>query len=221
MSGPFGERRVWSRNADGTGTPTVVVDGGSWAEGLFTRDGEWLVLRFAGLIGGAEGDRAILAMRPGVDQEPVPLIATDFIEQSPTLSPDGRWMAYESNETGQSEIFVRPFPDVDDGKWQLSTNGGVGPLWSHGGGEIFFFEGQTMMSARVETEPSFRVTGADELFVVDPDVLIGDGTNFYDVSADDQRFLMGREVTASATGDAPEYVLVQNFFEELKRRVPN
>jgi hypothetical protein len=77
------------------------------------------------------------------------------------------------------------------------------------------------MSARVETEPSFRVTGADELFVVDADVLIGDGTSFYDVSSDDQRFLMGREVRVSTTGDTPEYILVQNFFEELKRRVPN
>ena len=75
----------------------------------------------------------LLALRPGQDTEPVVLVVTDFRKGRPTLSPDGRWLAYTSNETGSEEIYVVPFPNAGDAKWAVSTNGGTEPVWSHSG----------------------------------------------------------------------------------------
>ncbi len=220
LNGEFGERQVWSRAADGTGSPTPVWEEGTYAEGLWSRDGEWLVLRTAGLAGGSEGDRSIVALRPGIDTELRTLISTPFVEQTPTLSPDARWLAYESHETGRPEVFVQPFPDVDGGKWQVSTNGGIGPIWSNRGGEIFFVQDDQMMAATVETEGSFQVRSVEPLFTLPDRALIGSGTGSYDVTSDDERFVMALQVELGGDDAASTMVLVQNFAEELKARVP-
>ena len=97
-------------------------------EGLYSRDGRWLVLRV-----GVGGGRDLYGLRPGIDSGPVPLIATEFEEYSPALSPDGRWLAYVTNESGRRDVYVRPFPNVDSAKWQVSTDGGEEPLWANSG----------------------------------------------------------------------------------------
>ena len=142
-NGPPDQGHLWSRRADGTGEAELLFDGFYIAKGVWSPDGEWLVLRRSGGAGN-ETARDILAIRPGVDTEAVPLVATGaFWEQAPAISRDGRWLAYSSNETGRHEIFVRPFPDVDAGKWQVSTGGGIQPVWAHNGRELFFADPET------------------------------------------------------------------------------
>jgi serine/threonine-protein kinase len=211
---------IFVQRADGTGAaePLFTSELQLW-EGLLSRDGEWVIGRTGGEQG-ARGGRDVLAFRPGEDTAPIPLIVTDFDEKAVTLSPDGNWLAYESDETGQNEIYVRPFPNVDDGKWAVSVGGGVMPLWSRGGGEIFYVNrNREMVSAVVDTEAGFRVRERESLFTVGPDFLITQVEQYtlYDVTPDDQRFVMLREVESAES----EFILVQNFVEELKARVAN
>ena len=114
----------WARPGDGTGTAELVFDFEEGiAQAFWSPDGEWLVFRTAG-VAGVEGGRDIFALRPDVDSVPTPLMTADFDEIYPALSPDGRWIAYASNETGRYEVYIRPFPDVESGRWQISPQGG-------------------------------------------------------------------------------------------------
>jgi len=160
----------------------------------------------------------ILALRPGQDTVPVPLVATGFGERQPTLSPDGRWLAYTSDETGIDEIYVVPFPNAAAAKWVVSASGGTEPLWSRGGRDLFFRNGQgEMVAVRVGTEPTFSAGPTSVLFPV-TEYLADFRHRQYDVSPDDQRFIMLRPVGGDA---GRELILVQNFFEELRARVGN
>jgi len=187
-------------------------------QGRWSTDGEWMVVR----------GEDILGFRPGVDSVLTPLVATEFGERGPALSPDGRWLAYSSNSSGREEVYVRPFPDVDSGLEQVSVGGGSNPVWARSGAELFFVDTERRMNvARVETTSDFQVLDREVLFTLTPELIgysTGDGgDDFYDVAPGDQRFLMGRLVNdgAEESQDLQRLVLVQNFFEELKRRVPN
>ena len=127
--------RVWSKRVDGTGDAELVLDAGqSFAQGLWSPDGDWLVLRTSGAVAQrATGDRDVWALRPSVDSLPFPLVATEWAEQGPALSPDGRWLAYSSEETGRHEVFVLSFPEVDSPRVRISTDGGRRPVWAHSG----------------------------------------------------------------------------------------
>ena len=87
-----------------------------------------------------------------------------FIEGSPALSPDGRWIAYRSDETGRLEIYVRPFPNVDEGKWPITTDGGTVPVWAPSGRELFYQNGDSVMVVPIETEPTFTYGKPQVLF---------------------------------------------------------
>ena len=216
---------VWSKAADGTGEAELVLDHDVFlSQGFWGPDGEWLILRTGG-AGGVAGGRDILAVRPGVDSVPLPLLASEVDEVGPALSPDGRWLAYGSDETGRYEIFVRPFPDVNAGKWQVSTEGGHGALWSHTGEEIFFVNNSgEMMAAQVETASGFRVRERQTLFAVPQgydgravtDFVVG----LFDITSDDERFLMVRRFEDSDEA-SNEFIIVQNFFEEVRVRIGN
>ncbi|MDA2914999.1 hypothetical protein MYX77_13790, partial [Acidobacteriia bacterium AH_259_A11_L15] len=82
------------------------------------------------------GDINVLSM----EGEPIskPLLQTQFAEGGAAISPDGRWVAYHSNETGRREVYVRPFPNVEEGKWQISSDGGRGTIWGPQGQELFY-----------------------------------------------------------------------------------
>ena len=222
VSGTLGDRTLWSKRADGTGEPELLLDDErSFTQGLWSPDGELLVLRTSGLTPNI-GPRDIVTFRPGVDSTVVPLIGTpEFAEQGPALSPDGRWIAYTSNETGQDEVYVRPFPDVNTTRIRVSTEGGLMPKWAHSGRELFFIDAnRVMVSARVETASGFRVVGREALFELGATYLSGAGTDFYDITLDDQQFLMGRAYEGGeGAQDTRTLVLVQNFTEELKQRV--
>ena len=136
------------RRVDGTGAEeTLLTASAAIIEGFWSHDGTWVVARKGGAEG-AVGGRDIIGMRPGVDTTPVPLVASpSFDEAAPALSPDGKWLAYESDETGRIEVYIRPFPSTEGGKWQVSTNGGQAPLWAHSSKEIFFVDGERNMVA--------------------------------------------------------------------------
>jgi serine/threonine-protein kinase len=223
-NGPLGEGSLWSTQADGTGTPTLVFDDFNASKAVASPDGEWLVMRRAG-VAGDESARDIFALRPAIDTVATALVATEeFWEQAPTISRDGRWLAYSSNETGRHEVFVRPFPNVDAGKWQVSIGGGTNPVWAHNGEELFFADpaNYEIKVARFTTGPvRFQVVERTTLFDLVPGQFYfpANGNNdFFDVALDDERFLMARNFGSDGS---VSLVLVQNFFEELKRVVPN
>ncbi len=142
-----------------------------------------------------------------------PFLQTKFAEEAACFSPDGRWVAYSSDESGGSQVFVRPFPGPGP-KWQISNEGGDEPHWSRGGRELFYRQGATMMVVDVETKPTFRAGRPQALFV---GRYYCYDVNCYDVSPDGKRFLMIKEDPAEL---GPAHVnVVLNWFEEVKRRV--
>jgi serine/threonine-protein kinase len=138
------------------------------------------------------------------------------------ISPDGRWLAYQVLESGRYEIYVRPFPDVESGRWQVSTDGGMRPQWRDDGRELFFLRldgpNVSLLSVAVEPGASFRA-GNPQLLVQGPYRIPQGGRNNYDATADGARFLMIKD--ALDPDAAPtKIVIVQNWFEELRRLVP-
>ena len=130
--------------ADGTGTPRQLLHSTmQFAQAFETRDGRWMVLRRSFAETGA-GD--LYAVKTG-DTTLVPLLTTPATEMSPAVSPDGRWLAYVSDESGQPEVYVRPFPDVATARWQVSASGGTLPVWAHNGRELFYVNGRQEMTS--------------------------------------------------------------------------
>jgi serine/threonine-protein kinase len=213
-----GTMDLWTTRADGSAQAVLELDHNpAPLESVWSTDHEWLVYRTSETAVGA-GD--ILARRSGLDSIPVPLVATAASELAPTLSVDGRWMAYTSNENGTDEIYVVPFPNVADGKYAVSAGGGSEPVWSRSGRELFYRNGQgELVAVQVETEPTFA-RGATRVLFSATEYLADRRRRQYDVSRDDERFLMLRPV-GDGVEVAGKLVLVQNFSAELERVVPN
>jgi serine/threonine protein kinase len=208
---------LYQRRADGTGTDSLLC-AGQVEEGTWSPDGRWLVLR-GGAASAAAGGRDITGYRPGIDSAPVPVLATPFDEEAIALSPDGRWLAYQSDETGRTEVFVRPFPKTDAGKWQVSNGGGTAPLWARNGKELYYLSGgQNMMAVSVTAGATLQLGEPHVLFHV-PDDLVSVQSAYYtpwDVAADG-RFIMARLVGATGASETP-LIVVENWFEELKAK---
>ena len=152
--------------------------------------------------------------RPHGDLEP--LLQTPFTEDNGEISPDGRWLAYQSNESGRFEISVRPFPNVDGGRWTISTSGGTHPLWARRGTELFYLDGTGAMTrVPIQTAPTFSAGTPTTLF--DTRYVTRGTGRAYDVSPDGQRFLM---IKAAGGEQAPSMVVVVNWLEELKAKLP-
>jgi Tol biopolymer transport system component/tRNA A-37 threonylcarbamoyl transferase component Bud32 len=211
------------RRADGTGADATRLDLQTTGipEGSWSPDGKWLVLRTGG-VQGQRGARDILGIRPGLDSAPVPLVADPrYDEAAPMLSPDGKWLAYESDETGKTEVYVRPFPNTEGGKWQVSVTGGQAPLWARSGKEIFFVDGaRNMVAAPVLPGAAFQLGERRTLFRLGDDLFLTAQEHYtpFDITPDDKRFIMAREVR-TATEAAPTFLLVENWFTELKSRM--
>ena len=181
------------------------------SEQTWSPSGDWLAVRTTTSTAGA-GD--ILTAHIGPNATATPVVATRNSEYTPTISPDGRWMAYVSSETGRFEIFVVPFPNPGSSKRQISTSGGISPRWSRRGGEIFFLDLQSnMMAAQVITNPTFALQGTTRLFNAADFVLTAVSRRNYDITPDDQRFLMVRRAAGAA---GAQLVVVENWFEEAK-----
>ena len=155
-----------------------------------------------------------------MDSAAIPLVATEFQETAPAVSPDGRWLAYVSDETGRAEVYVSPFPNVDDGRWLVSTDGGSEPVWAHSGRELFYRNAaQELISVQILPSNVFTMGEQQTLFSTRPyttDIY----HQMYDVSLDDQRFVMIRLEAVEGTNDT-QLIVVENFFQELKEKVGN
>jgi hypothetical protein len=202
--------------ADGTGAPQPLLKSPfSFAQAQQSRDGRWLVLRRSLNEAGA-GD--IYGVKTG-DSTLVPLLNSPATETGPALSPDGRWLAYSSNESGTPEVYVRPFPDVAAGRWQVSLNGGTAPRWANSGRELFYVNGRLeMVTAPIRAAGSTLEAGQPKILFPANTYLLIPSFATYDVAPDDKRFVMLR--SAAATEDT-EIILTQNWFQELKARAPN
>jgi serine/threonine-protein kinase len=143
-------------------------------------------------------------------------LQTEFDEEHPMISPDGRWIAYTSNESGRSEVYVQPFPNGGR-KWQISTDGGSGPRWARNGQELFYHKGPRMMVVAVETAADFIAGRPEFLFEVDGLYDVGQGGPNYDITPDGKRFVFTQPKPQPR---ATQINVVQNWFAELKRLVP-
>jgi serine/threonine-protein kinase len=149
----------------------------------------------------------------------------EYIEVQPQISPDGCWIAFASNETGQQEVFIRPFLEVEKGQWQASTSGGHSPLWSPKGRELFYLSNDgSAMAVPVETEPTFSL-GAPKMLFRHSNVRAGRSEGIpWDIHPDGKRFLMMKPAGAEGSVEAgimPRKInIILNWFEELKDRVP-
>ena len=181
-------------------------------------DGKWLV--FEERTPERSNDLMLYSFET---QSVEPLVSTEFNETSGTISPDGRFLAYHSNESGRVEVYVRSFPNAGEGKWPVSSTGGSHPVWSRDGWELFFLDAERRLNV-VTTQSGARTSEAfsasrperlmDHLFPAGGTALA------YDVSPDGKRFLtLGEEL--SELDEASEIHVVTNWFEELKRLDPN
>jgi len=187
---PDGRRLIYSSNddlwwiaADGSGRPeSLLVANGNRFAGSVTADGRALVFQEA--ASERQGIRSMV-----FDSAPASrlLIPGTFGESAPALSPDGKWLAYQSDETGRMEVYVRPYPGPG-ARVSVSLHGGTEPVWGHSGRELFFRSGDSLMTAAVALSPAFAVTGLRGLFA--GSFTSGDTYREYDVAPDDQQFIM-------------------------------
>jgi eukaryotic-like serine/threonine-protein kinase len=211
------DKNIWRVLADGSGGPELVLDAErSLFSGDWSPDGEWLIARTWGT-----GQRDIIGFRPDLDQAVVPLVASaEFDEVVPSLSPDGRLLLYSSNETGQYEVYVRPFPIVDSPPVRVSTGGGVSPVWANSGRELFYVSQElNMIAVAVRADDQFTILQRETLFTLPLLTRISASVSSFDISSDDQQFLIVGPSALNSEGD--RIILVQNFFEELKERAGN
>jgi len=148
-----------------------------------------------------------------------PFLNSPGSETYPEFSPDGRWMAYVSDESGRWEVYVRPFPGPG-GKWQVSAEGGYQPLWSRNGKQLFYWsnDDQRVWVVDVRNDGGFSASKPRLLFKA-PEFSLGIPARSWDISLDGQRFLMVKEEERKPQ-PVTEMILVMNWFEELKHLAP-
>ncbi len=205
-----GRRVVYSSNADlwwiasdGSGTPEslLVATGSRYAASVTP---ERTVVFFEA----GSQNSGIRAMR--IDSAPAArvVIADAFQESAPALSPDGRWLAYQSSEPGRAEVYVRPFPGPG-ARVPVSLNGGTEPAWSRDGRELYYREADAVMAASVRAQPGFEVTARRRLF--SGTFLPGGSFREYDVSPDGRQFVMVRGGVSTAS-----LIVVQGLLDRLR-----
>ena len=209
---------LYWQSADGTGSPERLTESPNFQfPAAVSRDGKWLVFTETTTA------RNVMLLPLDSVRQALSLVNTPFIEQNGDLSPDGRWLAYESDQSGQFQIYVRPFPQVNSGLWQVSTGGGSEPMWARDGRELFYATpGGALMS--VQVEPGATWMAGAPAKIVEGRYFFGNPTGTfgrtYDVSPDSSRFLMIKPMGASDQNGPPQIVIVLHFVDELKRLVP-
>jgi eukaryotic-like serine/threonine-protein kinase len=204
---------VFRRDAQGAGPieRLTETDGPIHSPYSWTPDGRTLLLA----VFRSFRHQAIARVTPP-DRAVEVLLDGDFAQLDPQVSPDGRWMAYQSDETGRFEVYVRPYPDVQGGRWQVSVNGGTSPRWRADGRELFYYDGASILAAAIGPGPAFRASRPVRLF--DTDALGGRLGVAYAVSPDARRFLVLKPAPARALPPA-EVVFVQHWDTELRAQL--
>jgi len=229
---PDGQRVLWaagtsalgsplrSRRADGTGAvDTLFMSKRNVHKVVLTPDSNTFILHLSGVVDIAlwhRGDTAI-----------VPLIASPVSNAlSPALSPDGRWLAYTSDTTGRFEVYVRPYPNVDAGRWQVSQAGGHSPRWSHTGRELFYVNGaKALVAAAVVPSVTFTLGVQVTLFNTSGFAGTSAGSAaagsylYYDVAPDDQRFVLFRKPTENGAVTVDPLVQIVNWGVEVRAKL--
>jgi serine/threonine-protein kinase len=210
-----GTENVYWQASDGTGTAERLTEGKRpQLPNAFTPDGTQLLFQEPGA---APYDA--YKMNVTGDRKIEPLLANPgYSERNAEVSPDGRWVAYQTNESGQEEIYVRPFPNIDAGRWQVSNGGGSRPAWARNGKELFYFlQPGRIMAVPIQTGTTFSAGNPVE--VVKGQFIAPQDGRTYDVSPDGKRFLVIKDATRTAS-TPPQLVVVLNWLDELKRLVP-
>jgi serine/threonine-protein kinase len=216
----FGVTNLFRQASDGSGEPERLLESDRLQMPVCFPSEERLL--FSANVPGQHRD--IHALFLDGTRRAEPLIYGPANELNADVSPDGRWIAYDSDESGQFEVYVRSYPDpYNGGRWQISSGGGRQPLWSPDGAELFYrdFSG-AMMAASVTPGPTFIPGSVVKLF---KNAGYGGsgaqgGGRTYDLSLDGSRFLMIKEAASTDDESSPSLVVVLNWFEELKRLVP-
>ncbi len=213
-----GNNDIWKRRTDRSLDAVLVLDTEAPVQPhSISEDGESLLFRSGG-FGSGVGDVGILAL--DVDSaEPEMLVDTPAVEGDPDFSPDGRFFAFDSDETGQSEVYVMEVESRRRFQVSTSTRGGESPRWSRDGTEIYY--GSINLPGILVAEVDVEARTASEPFEIS-DIRRRVRTNF-DVTADGQRFLVTAFLAADvddATPATPRINVILNWFEELKQRVP-
>jgi WD40 repeat protein len=206
---PPGGAAVMSVPSDGSSSPSILAkhNKGPIAPSSLSPDGKVLV----GFYPFEVGLWALPLPAGNAKQTPQSLFESEFKKGYPQFSPDGRWIAFTSDESGRAEIYVAPYPGPG-GKIQISIDGGAYPRWARNGRELFYRDGEQMMAVEAQSgSSSFRVAAPHTLF----HALYGS----YDVALDGQRFLMIKP-PADTTRQGNQVIVVLNWFEELRRRIP-
>ena len=210
-----GTENLYWQSADGTGSAERLSQAKTIEfPQVFTPDGTRLIFEqpdsppYDLMIVNVKGERKI-----------EPLLTGPLSELNVDLSPDGRWLAYESNESGQTEVYVRPFPDINGGRWQISTGGGTRPVWAKSGRELFYYAVPAkVVAVPIQSGATFVAGTPQTLF--EGRYLAPFTGRTYDVSPDGRRFLMIKDArTTDPAAPPPQLVVVLNWFEELKRLV--
>ncbi|MGH9730233.1 MAG: protein kinase domain-containing protein [Candidatus Acidiferrales bacterium] len=221
----LGAFHLYEKAADGTGQaiPLVARDDEAEFFGTWSADGKYFAFQRSGSIeqrtanegagtnGPASGE--IWAISRGGDEKPFPVVQNgQFVAIQPALSPNGKWLAYVSDESGTFEVYVVPFPR-GTGKWQISSAGGNWPRWSHSGNELFYRGIGNLMSAQIsEKQGNFAVGKTQELFKANPGR--GGLGPMYDVTADGKKFVIAEQ----AQQDTAPLTVVVNWPALLKKQ---
>jgi eukaryotic-like serine/threonine-protein kinase len=207
MSQRSGGGDIYQKASSGTGADELLFSSPALKNpSSISPDGRYLL--FDNLDPKTKWDVNVLSIP---DRKVTPFLHSEFDENEADFSPDGRWVAYASNESGRYEVYVQPFPGPG-GKWQVSTNGGTAPLWRRDGKELFYVApDQKLTSVAVKIGASFEPDTPKPLFEVR---LRNDPSRHYDASPDDQRFLLNMPLGDEKT---PPITLIQNWTVLLRQ----
>jgi serine/threonine-protein kinase len=186
-------------------------------EVTWSPDGRWLVVR---TDNGSAGAGDLVGVHTTGDTAPVSLVASEFTELHPAISPDGRWLAYTSNESGTNEVYVRPFPATGSGRWQVSNGGGQVPVWARDGREIYFVDAPgNLVAARVRPGPAFEVAELRPLFDALGTFTLDTFHQLYDVLPGGRGFVFLRERRSGREAAAPAIVYAEDWLTDIEARI--